>query len=82
MIPIESCRGVIEVIEEAIQREQQLHDYFWHCSEEVGDFKLKRYFAEIASEEFSHKKHLEDCLAEVKAQREIDDAIMESYEHY
>lgn len=82
MARVKVYRSITEVLECAIKKEKDVHDYFCRCAEEVGDTKVKEYLLKIAQDEEDHVNRLRDHLAEVKAQIEVDQAIMESYEHW
>ena len=75
-------RSITEVLECAIKKEKDVHDYFCRCAEEVGDQKVKEYLLKIVQDEQDHLNRLKEHLSEVQAQIEIDQAIMESYEHW
>ncbi|MBL7960725.1 hypothetical protein JNL27_10860 [bacterium] len=75
-------RSITEVLECAIKKEKDVHDYFCRCAEEVGDQKVKDYLLKIVQDEQDHLNRLKEHLSEVQAQIEIDQAIMESYEHW
>jgi rubrerythrin len=75
-------RSITEVLGCAIKKEKEVYDYFCRCAEEVGDTKVKEYLLKIAQDEQDHLNRLKDHLDEIKAQIEVDQAIMESYEHW
>ncbi len=82
MSPENDCRSITQVLEDAILKEKLFHDYVEQCAEEIGNPKVKAYLLTIAREEDDHRRHLQEYLDEVKAQIEIDEAIMESYDHF
>lgn len=79
---IKVYRSITEVLECAIKKEKDMHDYFSRCAEEVGEPKVKEYLLKIAQDEEDHLERLKEHLTDVKAQIEVDQAIMESYEHW
>jgi rubrerythrin len=82
MTRVKVFRSITEVLECAIKKEKDVKDYFTRCAEEVGDQKVKDYLLRIAQDEQDHLDRLKEHLSEVQAQLEIDQAIMESYEHW
>jgi rubrerythrin len=82
MARVKVFRSITEVLECAIKKEKDVHDYFCRCADEVGDPKVKDYLLKIALDEKDHLNRLQDHLSEVNAQIEVDQAIMESYEHW
>lgn len=75
-------RSVTEVIENAIQKEEDVRAYFSRCAAEVSEPNVKSYLLTIAQHEEDHLNRLKDHLTDIKAQLEVDQAIMESYEHW
>lgn len=75
------CPSITEVLEDAIHKEAEFQEYLRTCAKEIGDPKVKDYLEKLSKEEADHKEKLAGYLEEVKAQIEIDEAIMESYDH-
>lgn len=75
------CPSITEVLQDAIHKEEEFQEYLHCCAKEVGNPKVKDYLEKLSKEEEEHRHKLEDYLEEVKAQIEIDEAIIESYDH-
>lgn len=82
MTRVKVYRSITDVLENAIKKEKEVFTYFSRCADEVGDLKVKEYLFQIVRDEEDHIRRLQEHLTEVKAQIEIDEAIMESYEHW
>ncbi len=66
---------MIEILEEAIQREKDSYDYYHHAAAVAVKPSAKKMFLSLAEREKDHITELCAHLMELKAQMEIDRAI-------
>lgn len=66
---------MMEILEEAIQREKDSYDYYHHAATVAVKPSAKKMFLSLAEREKDHMSELCDHLTELKAQMEIDRAI-------
>ncbi|MCB0833973.1 MAG: hypothetical protein KDC45_10960 [Bacteroidetes bacterium] len=76
------CPGILELMEQAIDKEEEFKKYLHRCAQWVENPKIKTYFEELADEEARHREKLEAFLDDLKAEYAVYEAIVESEEHY
>jgi rubrerythrin len=76
-----ACPGILEVLEDAIQKERRFKTYLEKCSSAIGNPNIQRYFLELAAEEEAHRQRLQTYLDDLKAEYAVYEAITESDEH-
>lgn len=76
-----SCPGILEVLEDAIQKERRFKVYLEKCSSAIGNSNIQRYFLELAAEEDAHRLRLQCYLDDLRAEFAVYEAITESEEH-
>jgi rubrerythrin len=81
MREIKKYRSVVEILQDAIDKEVDSFDYYYQCAQEVSDRELKDFLLKLAQTEEDHRQQLEEYLREAKAQMEIDEAIMSSFDY-
>jgi hypothetical protein len=74
--------SVTGFLEETIEKSKNDQDYLKRCIDEAADLKVKDYLLKLASIETDLKNNAEVCLTEIHAQIEMEEAIVESYEHF
>lgn len=67
--------SIMNVLVEAIKREQESYDYYYSASLKATKPATKKLLLDLAEWEKSHIEELEHHVAELKAQMEIDRAI-------
>ena len=74
--------SVTGFLEETIERSKNDQDYLKRCMDEAADLKIKDYLLKLSQMEADLKNNAEICLTEIHAQIEMEEAIVESYEHF
>lgn len=72
--------SMIEILENAIEREIDSCNYYRCAANCVGDDKIKELLIALSSIEEGHRKQLEGHLAELKAHLELSRAMTIRYE--
>ncbi len=70
----EPC-AIMEVLMEAIKREQESYDYYYRASLQAAKPATRRMLLNLAEWEKGHIDELTNHVLELKAQMEIDRAI-------
>jgi len=71
---LQSCT-IMEILMEAIKREQESYDYYYRASLQATKPATRRMLLNLAEWEKEHIEELTNHVMEVKAQMEIDRAI-------
>ncbi len=72
--------SMVEIIENAIEREIDSCNYYKCAAECVGDDKIKELLIALSEIEEGHRKQLEGHLEELKAHMELSAAMTLRYE--
>ena len=65
---IPEYKSLEEILREAIEHEQESHDYYLEASERTANPDLRQFLEQLARVELTHKKQLEEALRQVQAQ--------------
>ncbi len=69
------ARTLVQILEEAIEKEQHSYDYYANAARQSGKPSVKRMFLRLAEMEKDHFAELNKQLDYVKAQIIVDSAI-------
>ncbi|MCK4577470.1 MAG: hypothetical protein KAU50_01690 [Candidatus Marinimicrobia bacterium] len=68
-----------EILEHAIEHEQESHDYYLEAAERAADPDIKHQLLLLAEEEIAHKADLKKMLNKVRSDAAIQDDLMYAF---